>query len=62
MTISSAIQRGSFVYVYDEKNRQVGSHSGDLHGYTGSSVSVKRGSFIYTYDDKGRQIGANSAR
>ena len=62
MTITSAIQRGSFVYVYDEKNRQVGCYGGALHGYTGSSVSVKRGAFIYTYDEKGRQISANSAR
>jgi hypothetical protein len=62
MAIGSAVQKGSLVYVYDEKGRQIGSHSGSLHGYTGSTVSVKRGSLIYTYNEKGQQISSTSAR
>ena len=62
MAIANAVQRGSSVYVYDEKGRQLTVLSGDLHGYTGSSVSIKRGSSIYTYDERGRQQSVTSAR
>lgn len=59
MAIGNAVQRGSFVYVQNEKNRQIstiaaGSGKDDgLKGYTGSIVNVRRGAFIYTYDEKG---------
>jgi hypothetical protein len=68
MAIGNAVQRGSMVYIYDEKGRQTGSVSAGtgpdhgLHGYTGSSVSVRRGSMIYVYDERGRQISSASAR
>jgi hypothetical protein len=68
MPIATAIKRGSFVYVYDEKGRQIltisaGSKPEDgLTGYTSTTVSVRRGGFIYTYNDKGRQISTHSAR
>jgi hypothetical protein len=68
MAIGNAVQRGSFVYVYDEKGRQLralsaGSMPGDgLKGYTSSTVNIRRGSFIYTYDEKGRQIATTAAR
>lgn len=45
MAIGNAVQRGSFVYVYDEKNRQIstipaGNGKDDgLKGYTGSTVT-----------------------
>jgi hypothetical protein len=68
MAIGSAVQRGTFVYVYDEKGRQLtalpaghGSEDG-LKGYTGATVSVRRGSFVYTYDERGRQTSATPAR
>lgn len=68
MAISSAVRRGSFVYVYDEKGRQLtalpagnGLEDG-LQGYTGATVSVRRGSFVYTHDEKGRQALAAPAR
>lgn len=68
MAIGNAVQRGSFVYVCDERNRQIstiptenGKDDG-LKGYTGSTVNVRRGAFIYTYDEKGRQTGTTSAR
>ncbi len=64
MAIGTAVQRGSFIYVYDEKGRQLAALSAGegLQGYTGSTVSVRRGSFIYTYDERGRQVSTTSAR
>jgi len=68
MAIGNAVQRGSFVYVYNEKNSQIacllagnGPNDG-LKGYTGSSVNIQRGEFIYTYNEKGTQTGCVSAR
>ncbi len=68
MAIANAVQRGSTVYVYNEKNQQIftqsaGSGKDDgLKGYTGSSVNIRRGSTIYTYNEKGQQTGTQSAR
>jgi len=68
MAIANAVQRGSTVYVYNEKNQQIftqsaGSGPNDgLKGYTGSSVNIRRGSTIYTYNEKGQQIGTQPAR
>lgn len=68
MAIGNAVQRGNYVYVYDERGRQLsalpaGSGPEDgLKGYTGATVSVRRGSFIYTYDERGRQVSATPAR
>jgi len=68
MAIANAIQRGDWVYVYDEKNNQIftlpaGSGSSDgLKGYTGSSVNIRRGDWIYTYNERGQQTGTTSAR
>jgi hypothetical protein len=64
VAISNAVQRGTIVYIYDERGRQcaavnAGSRIGDgLKGYTNTSVNVQRGSLIYTIDEKGRQLGA----
>lgn len=68
MAIGNAVQRGSLVYVYDEKGRQIaaisaGSGPNDgLTGYTSSTVNVRRGSLIYSYDAHGRQIATTTAR
>lgn len=68
MPIGNAVQRGSFVYIYDEKGRQIGSVSAGsgkddgLKGYTSTTVNIRRGSFIYTHDQKGRQISSTPAR
>ena len=40
--IVTAIQKGGSVYVYGERNRLLFTQSGELHGYTGSSVLIKR--------------------
>lgn len=68
MAIGNAVQRGSFIYVYDEKGRQIatipaGSGANDgLTGYTSSRVNVRRNSFIYTFNEKGQQIAMAPAR
>ena len=68
MAITTAVQRGSFIYVYDDRNQvsctlSVGSQPGDgLKGFTNSTVSVQRGAFIYVYDEKGRLVHTVSAR
>ena len=69
MAIGNAAQKGSFVYVYDEKGRQIAAvgagnvGKGDgLTGYTSSTVNVKKGAFIYTYNEKGHQVSAVAAR
>ena len=68
MAIGNAVQRGGFVYVYNEKNQQIftqsaGSQPGDgLKGYTSSTVNIQCGGFIYTYNERGQQIGTTSAR
>lgn len=68
MAIGSAVQRGSYVFVYDESGRHVfslpagtGPKDG-LHGYTGATISVRRGAYIFTYDNRGRQISSTPAR
>jgi len=63
MAIANAVQKGSTVYIYDEKGRPLGSVSaGDgLYGFTSGSVSIRRGSTIYIYDEKGRPTGSTSA-
>ena len=70
MSIGNAVQKGGFVYVYDEKGRQIasigvggfGAKDDGLEGYTGSTVNIQRGGFIYTYNEKGRQISSTVAK
>ena len=68
MSIGNAVQRGSFVYIYDEKGRQIGTVSAGsgpkegLKGYTSSTVNVQRGTFIYTHDEKGHRISSTPGR
>ncbi|HBO59924.1 MAG TPA: hypothetical protein DD624_08470 [Alphaproteobacteria bacterium] len=61
MAIGSAIQKGSTVYVYDEKGSQLTSVSGELMGYTSSSFSVKKGGTIYVYNERGSLLSSHSA-
>lgn len=58
--ISVAIQKGNFVYVKNEKNSQTACITGELMGYTSTTVTVKRGNFAYTFDEKGNQKACNS--
>ena len=60
--IVTAIQKGNSVYVYGERNKLLFTQSGELHGYTGSSVSVKRGNTVYAYNDRGLLVSTHNAR
>ena len=60
--IVTAVQKGSTVYIYGERNRLLFTQSGELHGYTGSSVSVKKGNTVYTYNDRGSLVSTHNAR
>ena len=58
--ITTAVQKGSYVYVYSG-SRLLFSKSGELHGYTATSVSIKQYSVIYVYNDKGSLITTHHA-
>lgn len=63
MGIATAVQKGSFIYMYDEKGKQLGiaaAGSGKFVGYSATFVCVQKGSFVYTYNEKGSQIGTVS--
>lgn len=60
--IVTAIQKGNVVYVYGNGNKLLFTKSGELHGYTGSSVSVKSENTAYTYNDRGSIVSTHSAR
>jgi hypothetical protein len=67
MAIGSAIERGSYIYVYDErgttlfqKARGSGAKDG-LLGFTGATVTVRFGSIIYTYGERGETVFAKAA-
>jgi len=60
MVIANVVQRGLFIYVYDEKSRQLcsitaghGPNDG-LKGYSPSTVKVKRAYWTITHNEKGR--------
>lgn len=64
MAIGKAVQKGTLVYIYDEKGKQLtsisaagcGSDDG-LQGYTALAVNVRRGSLVYAYNEKGHLVG-----
>jgi hypothetical protein len=68
MSIANAVQRGSWVHVYNEKNQEIFAQSAGngpndgLKGYTSNSVNIQRGGWIYTYNEKGSQTGVMPAR
>jgi len=53
MAIALANQQGGLVMVYDENGKFLFSRSGELHGFTGASVTVKQGSMLFVYDESG---------
>ena len=67
MAIGNVIQKGSTIYVYDEKGKLIrglsaGSGPKDgLKGYTSTMVNIQRGSTIYSYNEKGAVVSAKSA-
>jgi hypothetical protein len=68
MAIGNAVEKGSYVYVYDEKGKQLfttskgaGANDG-LKGYTATTVNVRKGAYIYSFNEKGSQICTTPAR
>ena len=68
MAITSAVQRGAFVYVYGERGQLLstlaaGSSPRDgLQGYTATTVAIRHGAFIHVYDERGRLQSTVAAR
>ena len=67
MTIGSAIERGSQVFVYDQqgqmlyaKPRGSGPHDG-LLGFSSASVTVRSGSVIFIYGLQGEILYSKPA-
>lgn len=60
--IVTCVQRSSYVYVYDESNRQLFYQFGELAGYTSNSVSIKKDDYIYTFDEKGHKISSHYSK
>ena len=58
--ISDVQQKGSYLYVYGENNKQLSylsiNNSDEFLGMGPSFYVVKKGSYIYTYDYNSRQI------
>ena len=67
MAIGSAIERDSYIYVFDETGRSLFSKvrgngpKDGLLGFTGSTVTVRFGSIVYTCDQRGTTIYAKAA-
>ena len=57
--ISVAIQKGQYVYVYDDKNHMIRTIFGELYGFTSGSYSIKKSQYVYTYDEKGHLLSTN---
>lgn len=57
--IMVAVQRGNFVYVYDDKHRQIAGAYGELVGFTSTTFSVRRCNYVYSYFAKGAYLGAD---
>lgn len=58
-TISHAVQRGQYVYVYDQNHESFVTRSGELYGYSSSTFSIKRGGLVETYDQDGELRGTH---
>jgi hypothetical protein len=67
MAIGNAVQRGSYIFIYDEKGSQTGSvpvggkPEDGLKGYTSSTVNVRHGGYIFSYNETGSQISSTPA-
>ena len=58
MAIGMSQQKGDWVYVYDENNHHLWSRTGELHGYTSSTVTIKRDGWLFMYNEKNIQTGS----
>ena len=60
--IETAVQKGNAVYVYGNGNKTLIVKTGELYGYTSTSVSVKHGNAVYTYNDRGALTSTHTAK
>lgn len=61
MAISTVINEGGFIKVYDENGKSINSFCGrssEVCGYTSSTVTIKQGGFIFVYDENGKKINS----
>jgi hypothetical protein len=58
MAIATAIDKSGTVYVYNEKNQQMFSRMGKLHGFTSSTVSIVQSGTVYIFNEKNQQVGS----
>lgn len=57
MPISTAVQKGDTVEIYDENGRFIrGFCNAELKGYTSSTVTILRNQTMTIMDDKGKEI------
>jgi hypothetical protein len=60
--ISDVQQKGSYLYVYGEDNKQLSSmrinSSDEYLGMASTFFVIKKGSYIYTYDYNSKQIAS----
>lgn len=65
MSIANAVQRGNYVFLYDENGNQIAeirlpggdSPPNGLKSFTSSSVNIQSGGYIFTYNEKGTRTG-----
>jgi len=60
MAIGMAQQKGGWVVAYDENNRELWTRSGELQGYTSSTVTIKRDGWLCMYNEKNQETGCRS--
>lgn len=60
MAIGMAQQKGNWVVAYDENNRELWTRSGELYGYTSSTVTIKREGWLVMYNEKNQETGCRS--
>lgn len=53
LMIGSAQQKGSTVYVYNERGNLLFTKNGELQGFTATTVTIRSGHTLYTYNDRG---------
>lgn len=51
--IATAIEQYGYVFVYNESGSILFSRSGQLVGFTGTTVSIKQLGYTYVYDVNG---------
>lgn len=51
--IGYAEQRGSTVYVYNSNGGIIWTNTGELQGYTASTVAIRRGGTTFVYGERG---------